>query len=259
MKIRAEDYDKLRQAGRINGAILAALRDAIQVGMQTRELDEIAQQMLKEAEAEAPFLGFPPNGKHPYPATINVSINDELVHGIPGKRIIQNGDVVTLDCGTQYQGLIADSAITVIVGEASPKAKRLIQATEEALALAIKATKPGRTIGDVAFVIQTVLRKYRVNIPPQYGGHGVGYALHAPPHVPNWGKPHKGMTLEAGMALAIEPMGMFGRPETRLMPDHWTVKTLDGSICAHSEHTVLITEGGAEIMTPVPASTKEPV
>jgi methionyl aminopeptidase len=250
--IKLSDYDHLRYAGQINGQILAALRDALRPGMRTIELDEIAQQMQRDAGADAPFLGYPPNGAHPYPATINVSVNDELVHGIPGKRVIRGGDVVTLDCGTQYKGLIADSAITVAVGDVPPRVQQLIDGTEKALEIAIKIAGPGRRVGDVAFAIQSVLYKYGITIPPQYGGHGVGYSLHESPHMPNWGTPGKGPMLRVGMALAIEPMGMLGTQETRLLDDHWTVISADGSICSHFEHTILITESGAEIVTPVP-------
>jgi methionyl aminopeptidase len=250
--IRTSDYDNLRYAGQINGQILAALRDALRPGIRTIELDEIARQMQRDAGAEAPFLGYPAGGEHPYPATINVSVNEELVHGIPGQRVIREGDVVTLDCGTQYNGLIADSAITVAVGEVSSQVRQLIEGTETALDIATKIAGPGRYVGDVAFAIQSVLYKYSVTIPPQFGGHGVGYSLHESPHMPNWGTPGKGPMLRVGMALAIEPMGMLGRQETRLLDDHWTVVSNDGSICSHFEHTILITENGAEILTPVP-------
>jgi methionyl aminopeptidase len=251
--IKSEDYDKLRYAGKINGQILAALRDAVHPGMQTRELDVIARDMMKAAGATPPFLNYCfPGGKHPYPAVINVSVNEELVHGIPGKRVLRKGDVVTLDCGTAYQGVIVDSALTVAVGDVSDRLMQLIHATEEALDIAIQIAKPGRRVGDVAFAIQAVLQKYKVNIPPRFGGHGVGYALHDEPHVPNVGMPNEGDELRVGMALAIEPMAMLGKPDTRLMRDHWTVVTTDRSVCAHSEHTVLITPTGAEIITPIP-------
>lgn len=252
MVIQPQDYDKLRCAGQINGQILAALRDALRPGMQTIELDRMAYEMIKAAGAEPPFLGYPPDGEHPYPAVINVSINEELVHGIPGRRVIKNGDIVTLDCGTAYKGLIADSAITVTVGDVPERIRQMIHATEVALEVAVRVAQPGRRIGDVSFAIQTVLHKFRLNIPPQFGGHGVGYALHAPPHMPNYGKPNKGDVLQVGMALAIEPMGIMGHPATRLMPDHWTIVVADGSLCAHTEHTVLITKNGAEVVTPVP-------
>lgn len=252
MMIRPEDLDNLRKAGEINGRVLAALRDAVRPGMKTKELDDIAAGIHAEEGAGSPFLGYPPDGKHPYPAVINVSVNEELVHGIPGKRVLRNGDVVTLDCGTSYNGMIADSAITVIVGDAPQKYYDLIKATEHALSMAIQVARPGRTLGDLGFAIAGVLRQYKVNIPPPFGGHGVGYELHGKPHVANYGLPGKGDVLQAGMALAIEPMGMYGKPDTKLLKDHWTVVTLDKSVCAHSEHTVLITDDGAEILTPVP-------
>lgn len=251
--IKSQDYDKLRKAGEINGRILATLRSAIKPGMKTRELDAIAAKIHKEEGAGSPFLGYPPGGDHPYPAVINVSVNEELVHGIPGERVIRNGDIVTLDCGTSIEGLIVDSAITVPVGKVEPRYLKLIEATEKALEMAIQMAKPGRTVGDVAFAIASVLRQYHVNIPPPYGGHGVGYALHMPPHMPNFGLPGKGATLQAGMALAIEPMGMYGNPSTRLLGDHWTVVTLDESVCAHTEHTILLHEDMTEILTPLPA------
>lgn len=253
--IRPQDYENLRQAGRINGKILAALREAVRPGLQTRELDMIAREIMKAEGGEPPFLNYTfPGGTVPYPAVINVSVNEELVHGIPGKRVLRKGDVVTLDCGTRFQGVIVDSAITVVVGDAPDRVYELIRATEEALEVAIRIARPGRRVGDLAFAIQAVLEKYRVNIPARFGGHGVGYALHDDPHIPNTGSPNEGMELRAGMALAIEPMAMLGKPETRLMRDQWTVISVDRSICAHTEHTVLITESGAEVMTLVPTA-----
>lgn len=248
--VKPEDYDKLRQAGRINARILATMREAVRPGIKTRDLDDIARSIMREEGAEPPFLNYTfPGGKHPYPGVINVSVNEELVHGIPGKRVLKRGDVVTLDCGTRYQGVIVDSAITVTVGDVPDRIRELIRATEEALDVAIKIVKPGRRVGDLAFAIQSVLQKYRVNIPPQYGGHGVGYSLHDDPHIPNMGYPNDGMELKTGMVLAIEPMAMLGKSATRLLSDHWTVISSDKSICAHTEHTVLVTPGGAEVMT----------
>lgn len=252
MIIKPEDYDYLRQAGKINGRVLATLKEALQPNITTLELDHIARDILKEEGAEAPFLGYTSTGEHPYPATINVSVNEQLVHGIPNGRKIRSGDVVTLDCGTNYKGLIADSAITLGVGEIPEKYAQLIEATEKALAMAIDLAKPGCYIGDLSFGIESVLRQYKINIPLHFGGHGVGYALHAPPHVANWGKPHHGQQLEVGMALAIEPMGMYGSSVTALLDDHWTVVAVDGSICAHTEHSILITETGAEVLTALP-------
>lgn len=254
--VKPADYDKLRQAGKINAQILAALRDAVRPGMLTIELDEIACDLLRQLGAEPAFLNYvipSSNNIPPYPAHINVSVNEELVHGIPGKRKLRKGDVVTLDCGTNYQGLIADSAITVTLGAVPDHIKRLIHATEEALEVAIQLVKPGRNLGDISFAIQAVLSKYRVKIPPQFGGHGVGYKLHTAPHVANWGKPNSGDTLQVGMALAIEPMGMLGKPNTRLLRDQWTVVAVDKSICAHTEHSILVLEDGAEVLTRLPA------
>jgi methionyl aminopeptidase len=251
--VKPEDYDKLREAGRINAQILATLREVIRPGMRTIELDEIACGLLHQYGAESAFLNYAfPGGKHPYPGHINVSVNEELVHGIPGKRRLNKGDVVTLDCGTNYQGLIADSAITVTLGPVPDSVKRLIHATEEALEIAIQLVKPGRKLGDISFAIQLTLEKYRVRIPPQFGGHGVGYKLHTSPHISNWGKPNTGDSLEVGMALAIEPMGMLGSPNTKLMRDHWTVVTVDKSVCAHTEHSILVLERGAEVLTRLP-------
>lgn len=254
--VKPEDYDKLRQAGKINAQVLVALREAIQPGMMTGELDEIACETLHKLGGEPAFLNYIIPGSTnipPYPAHINVSVNEELVHGIPGKRKLRKGDVVTLDCGTKYQGLIADSAITVTLGPVPESVKRLIHATEEALDVAIQLVKPGRKLGDISFAIQAILEKHRVRIPTQFGGHGVGYYLHTSPHVANWGKPNSGDELLVGMALAIEPMGMLGRPNTRLMRDRWTVTSVDKSVCAHTEHSILILEHGAEVLTKLPA------
>lgn len=252
--VKAEDWEKLRQAGRINARILASLRAAVQPGVRPIELDQMARDILKEEGAESPFLGYstPSSRNRPYPAVINLSVNEELVHAIPNKRVLNKGDVVTIDCGTRYQGLIVDSAITVGVGKLSDKHQALITATEEALAAAIALARPGRRVGDISAAIEMTLKKHKVNIPPPFGGHAVGYSLHGAPHVSNLGKPGTGRPLQVGMALAIEPMGMFGKSTTRLLSDGWTVIATDKSVCAHSEHTVLITEGGAEILTLLP-------
>ncbi|NJL95045.1 MAG: type I methionyl aminopeptidase [Anaerolineae bacterium] len=253
--LKPEQYDDLRRSGQINAQILAALRDAVRPGIKTRELDTLACEMQREMGAESSFLGytFDLNKQPAYPATINVSVNEELVHGIPGKRVLKRGDVVTLDCGTRYKGIITDAALTVVVGESgSPRVQQLIQATEEALEVAIALLKPGRRVGDIAFAIQAVLQKYRLGIPPNFGGHGVGLRPHDDPHIPNIGKPGEGDAFQVGQVVAIEPMAMLGRPETRLLRDHWTVVTTDRSICAHTEHTMLIHADGAEVVTRFP-------
>ncbi|MFP4322047.1 MAG: type I methionyl aminopeptidase [Anaerolineales bacterium] len=255
MIIAPEDYKNLRQSGRITAYVLQTLHRAIYPGMVTAELDDIARATLAACGAEAAFLGYPPDGAHPYPAAINVSVNEQIVHGIPGARRLALGDIVTLDCGSRYNGIITDAAITVPVGFTSPRMQRLIRATEHALEVAVQISRPGRRIGDIAFSIQSVLRQYGVRIPPNFGGHGVGYRLHAPPHIPNTGLPNWGPELEIGMALAIEPMGTFGGPHTRLLDDQWTVVSQDGDWCAHSEHTVLILEDGAEVVTCLPPKT----
>ncbi|MBC7234692.1 MAG: type I methionyl aminopeptidase [Chloroflexi bacterium] len=247
----AAEIAAMREAGRINALALEEVCAAVRPGVRTRELDRIAERVIRAHGAEPAFLYYPNATfpEYPYPATINVSINDELVHGIPGNRRLREGDIVSLDCGTLWQGVIGDSAVTVPVGKVSPEAQRLIEVTREALRLAIEACRPGRRLGDVSATIQEWVEGQGYHVVREYTGHGVGYEMHEEPQIPNWGTRGRGILLRPGMTFALEPMVTLGPPELYVKDDHWTVATKDGSLCAHFEHTVAVTAGEPEILT----------
>ncbi len=246
----------MREAGRINAQALQAMREAVRPGVSTYELDQRAAAVLRKHHAKAAFLGYPPGGPYPYPATVTVSINEELVHGIPRKdRILQEGDIVSLDCGTIHKGFVGDSAISVGVGRISDEAQRLLEVTEQALARAIEVAQAGHETADISRAVQAFVESHGFNVVREYTGHGVGRSMHEDPQVPNWWptgrkklRGWRSYPLTAGMTFAIEPMVMAGRPETRVLDDHWTVVTADGSLCAHFEHTIAITPEGPPLI-----------
>jgi methionyl aminopeptidase len=206
--------------------------------------------LIHEGGDTAPFKGYTPWGaEYPFPAAVCISVNDEIVHGIPNERVLHEGDIVGLDCGLTHNGLITDSAITVPVGEVSQEVAVLIEKTKEALKLGIKAARGGNRIGDISAAIESVAIKMKYGNIRELGGHGVGHEVHEEPYVPNWGKKGTGPILKPGMVLALEPMFTLGSGEVVMMPDGYTVVTEDGSWSAHFEHTILITEGDAEILT----------
>jgi methionyl aminopeptidase len=243
------DIQAMRDSAAINVEALQAVNDAIRPGVTTAELDRIAYDIITGHGATPAFLGYPPGSKHPYPATLNTSVNEELVHGIPGKRELREGDIVSIDCGTVYKGFVSDSAFTAPVGEVSEEAKRLLQVTEEALYRGIAAAVVGNRFGDISHTIQVFVESHGYNVVREYGGHGVGRNMHEDPHIPNWGQPGRGRRLRPGMTFAIEPMVMLGSPAVRVLDDRWTVVTVDGRLCAHFEHTIAVTEDGPEILT----------
>ena len=251
-----EEIALLREAGRINAEAHAAMRAAVQPGVSTLELDQIAADVLRKHGAVGAFVGYPPGSPHPFPATVTASINNELVHGIPSaERLLREGDIISLDCGTIYQGFVGDSAFTMAVGEASPTVQRLLDVTEQALMLAIEQCVVGNETADVARAVQKYVESHGYSVVREYTGHGVGRSMHEDPQVPNWW-PHRAAQrgwhsypLQPGMTFAIEPMVNAGRPETRVLDDHWTVVTRDGSLCAHFEHSVAVTEDGPIILT----------
>lgn len=247
----------MRQAGRIVGRVHAALREAVKPGITTAALDKIAADIIRKHDALPTFLGHHPRGVLvAYPATITVSINEQLVHGIPGSRILEEGDVVSLDCGATYKGFIGDAAFTMGVGQISPEAQRLIDVTEKALFEGIKAAVAGSETKNISMAIQAYIEKHgNYGIIREYTGHGVGREMWESPQVPNWWpqgrrtRRWQSYPLKAGMTMALEPMVTLGKPETKLSPDHWTVSIADGSICAHVEHTIAITDGEPLILT----------
>jgi len=235
----------MHQAGRILASILAELSTAARPGMTTRELDHLACRWIQEAGAEPVFLGY-----RGYPACLCTSVNDEVLHGIPGSRRLQAGDLLSLDLGLRFHGLVVDAAVTVIVGDSvHPEAARLITATEEAFWAGCAAAQPGNRVGDIGAAIEHVARRYGYAVIADYGGHGVGLGLHEEPSVPNTGPAGRGPLLRAGMTLAIEPMLTNGSGETVVRPDGWTVVTKDGGLATHYEHTVLVSETGPIVLT----------
>jgi len=237
----------MREAGRVNALALKAVRDAIQPGITTGELDAIAEELIREAGGVPIFKGYP--GPYPYPATLNVSLNEELVHGIPGKRKLNEGDIVSVDCGTLLEGFVGDSAFTVGVGEISTQAKKLLDVTEQALYKGIGMMRPGNRTGDISAAVQEFVEKNGFHVTREYTGHGVGRNMHEGPQVPNYGEPHKGVLLRPGMTIALEPMVLVGTPRTRVLADKWTVVSADGSLTAHYEHSVAVTEADPWILT----------
>lgn len=241
----------MRRAGRLNALALEAVCKAVRPGITTLELDRIAEEVIRSHGGIPAFLGYPnsdPSGP-PYPATINASIDDELVHGIPSKRRLREGQILSIDVGTMLDGYIGDAAVTVPVGKVSDEALRLIEVTREALWRGIEACRVGNRIGDISYAIQTWAESHGYQVVREYTGHGVGRALHEDPQIPNWGKPNRGYPLRAGMTFALEPMLTIGEPLLYVKPDRWTVATVSGNLCAHFEHTILVTDGDPEILT----------
>jgi methionyl aminopeptidase len=234
----------MRQAGRIVAIILDILSDKIKPGMKTVELDVLAAREAAERDAVPSFKGY-----MGYPANLCVSLNDEIVHGIPSGRVIKEGDLVKLDFGVIYQGYQGDAAVTVGVGQISPVAKRLMEATRGALFAGIAEAKDGARLGDISAAIGAYAESYGFSVVREYTGHGIGREMHEEPQVPNFGAPGMGPLLKKGMTLALEPMVNTGDWRTGVVPDGWVVYTADGSLSAHFEHTIAITEGEPEILT----------
>src|SRR5215216_3035777 len=237
----------MREAGRINATTLATVKELLKPGVSTADLNAAAEEVLKKHGCVSPFKGY---GHPPFPGSITVSINQELVHGIPSKtRKLKAGDIVSIDCGTVYQGWVADSAFTAGVGDISAEAQNLLDVTQGALFAGIEKMRAGNRTGDVSAAIQNYAESHGYHLTREYTGHGVGKQMHEGPQVPNYGKSGTGMPLKVGMTIAIEPMVLVGTAETRVQPDNWTVVSADGSLTAHFEHSVAVTEGEPLILT----------
>jgi methionyl aminopeptidase len=243
------EIEIMREAGRINALALQAVREAIAPGVTTSALDKIAETVIRDHGATPAFLGYP--GPTPYPGTINSCINEEMVHAIPGSRVIKEGDLVSIDCGTVYQGFVGDSAFSIGVGKISKEAQQLLDVTNKALEIGIDKMRPGNRVGDVSSAIQMYVESFGYHVPREYTGHGVGRKMHEGPQVPNWGLPGRGMVLRPGLTIALEPMVLIGTYRTRVLGDQWTVASADGSLTAHAENTVAVTEGDPMILTTV--------
>jgi len=243
----AAELKIMREAGRINAAVLEAVRERIQPGVTTLELDETAEAVLGRHGCTSPFKNY---GRPPFPASITVSVNEELVHGIPSrKRKLREGDIVSVDCGTVLDGFVGDSAFTAGVGRISPRAKELLEITQGALRAGIEKMRAGLRTGDVSAAIQEYVESRGYHVTREYTGHGVGRQMHEGPQVPNYGTPGTGPLLKPGMTIALEPMVLVGTAETRVLADQWTVVSADGSLTAHFEHSVAVTDGEPVILT----------
>lgn len=238
------EIEKMRKAGSITAGALKAAEEAIKVGMTTKELDTVVRKYITSHGAKPSFLGY--GG---FPASACISINDEVIHGIPGSRKIMDGDIVSVDVGAYIDGYHGDSCKTFAVGNVSKEALDLMKSTEESLYIAIEMAKPGVRLGDIGAAIAKHNEDNGYSVVREYVGHGVGKDLHEEPEVPNFGKEGRGPRLQAGMVFAIEPMINMGTAKIKVMPDKWTVKTCDGKPSAHFEHTIAITNNGAVILT----------
>jgi methionyl aminopeptidase len=237
----------MREAGRINAEVLATVGELLKPGVSTADLNAAAEDVLRKYKCVSPFKGY---GQPPFPASITVSINQELVHGIPTrKRRLKAGDIVSIDCGTVLNGFVADSAFTAGVGEVSPKARTLLEVTKGALDAAIDKMRVGNRTGDVSAAIQKYVEGRGFFVTREYTGHGVGRQMHEGPQVPNYGRAGTGIPLKAGMTIAVEPMVLEGTAETKVLSDQWTVVSADGSLTAHFEHSIAVTEGEPLILT----------
>jgi methionyl aminopeptidase len=241
----AEELKRMREAGRLVGEVLTELAGRVAPGVTTADLDELAEKRIRKAGATPAFKGY-----HGYPATICASVNEEVIHGIPsGRRILNEGDVISIDVGASLDGYFGDSAITLAVGQVSEAAATLLRVTDESLYKAIEAVKLGGRISDIGHAVQKHVEAYGFSVVREFVGHGIGQKMHEEPQVPNYGEPGRGPRLTEGMVLAIEPMVNAGKPAVKVLADGWTAVTRDSSLSAHFEHTVAVTADGPWILT----------
>ena len=251
MQIKTDnDRDLARESGRRLSRVLRQVEKLVRPGISALEFDRLAEKLIREGGDIPIFKNQKGESGQLYPASLCVSINDEAVHGIPrADKILQEGDIVGLDIGLSHQGVVTDMATTLAVGEISKEAKKLLDATKEALAAGISAAKAGARVGDIGAAVEAVAKKYGVKVLKDLAGHGVGKSLHEDPYIPNYGKAGKGEVLKAGMMLAIEPIFSLGSEEIISGEDDWTLSSADGSLCAQFEHTIIVGEGEAEVVT----------
>ena len=234
----------MRDAGKIVAEVLVEMENAVKEGVTTAMLDKIAEKIIRKNGAEPAFLGY-----HNFPASICTSVNNEVVHGIPGLRRLEEGDIISIDVGTRLKGYYGDAAATFSVGKVSPKAQALLDVTKMSLQKAIEAMESGRRLSDLSHAVQTYVESNHFSVVRNYVGHGIGEEMHEEPQVPNFGLPGRGPLLQQGIVLAIEPMVNVGSWEVNVLKDQWTVVTADGSLSAHFEHTVALGENGPEVLT----------
>jgi len=238
------EIEQLKRSNAMVAEVLEKLRGMIVPGITTKELDRVAEEYILLKGARPAFKGY-----REFPATLCISINNQVVHGIPGQRRLEEGDIVSLDVGVNYIGYFGDAAITLPVGEVDPEAKRLLEVTEKALYIGIEKAKAGNRLFDISYAIQSCVESHGFSVVRDFVGHGIGKELHEEPQIPNFGTPHQGPRLEKGMVLALEPMVNEGTHEVRILSDGWTVVTTDGKRSAHFEHTIAIADDGAEILS----------
>jgi methionyl aminopeptidase len=247
-----EEIDRMRRAGRLVGHTLSRLAEAVRPGITLLELDALAEKEIRDGGGIPSFLGY-----HGFPATLCLSPNDWIVHGIPNGAALKDGDILSIDCGAIVDGWHGDAAVTVPVGQVDEAGRRLIETTERAMWAGIAQVRAGNRLSDIGHAVEKVAVAPGYGVVREYVGHGIGTRMHEEPQVPNYGRPHRGLRLEAGLVLAIEPMVNEGGPETRVLDDGWTVVTGDGSRSAHFEHTVAITPTGPEVLTLLDGSRQE--
>jgi len=239
----------MRQAACIVAEVLERMREWVAPGVTTAELDELAETVIRGYSAIPSFKGYPPGSAHPFPANICTSVNEELVHGIPGPRVLQAGDIISVDVGTILDGYNGDAAVTLPVGGISREVQRLLEVTEGSLYAGIAAARVGNRSGDISVAIQSYVESRGYNVVREYTGHGIGRKMHEDPQIPNHGQPGTGVRLRKGMTVALEPMVLAGTSCVKVLDDRWTVVSCDGELTAHFEHVIAITDGDAEILS----------
>lgn len=240
----------MRRAGRIVAEVLERMRERVAPGVTTAKLNELAETVIVGKYNAVPsFKGYPPGSAHPFPASICASVNEELVHGIPGPRALQGGDIVSIDVGAILDGYHGDAAVTLSVGQVSLEAEWLMEVTKGALEAGIAAARVGNRSGDISTAIQSYVESRGYSVVREYTGHGIGRKMHEDPQVPNYGEPGKGVRLREGMTIALEPMVLAGDRAVQVLDNHWTVVSCDGKLTAHFENTIAVTDGEAEILT----------
>ena len=241
-----KEIEKMRSAGQLVGRVLQELRRMVEPGISTLDIDNAAEKMIRDAGALPTFKGY-----HGFPYSVCASVNEQVVHGFPSKYKLKEGDIFSLDCGVTLEGFVGDTATTVPVGTISEDRARLIDVTEKCLDLAIEQCRPGNRLGDIGWAVQEFAERHGYSVVRDYVGHGIGRQMHEDPQIPNYGKPGQGPKIKAGYVFAVEPMVNMGSQQTKVLPDGWTVVTLDGRPSAHVEHTIAITEDGPDVLTRV--------
>lgn len=244
-----DEIELLRQSNLLVGRALAEVAKLIKPGVTTLELDRVAEEFIRDNGAIPTFKGFPNQYGQPFPGSICASVNDQVVHGIPNDKPLQEGDIVSVDCGTYMNGFCGDSAYTFCVGEVAPEVRKLLKVTKEALYKGIENAVHGKRLGDIGSAVQDHCEKHAYGVVREFVGHGIGKEMHEEPPVPNYGKRGSGVLLKSGMCIAIEPMITLGSPQIYMEPDRWTIRTRDGKWAAHFEHTLAVRKGKAEVLS----------